>query len=584
MNRQVQHDDKDKIRPEHDFAESVRGERHEAYCAAANVASAAGKFSALPEEFQFRDWWKRQNNTDWVEVAQGNNQELASYWGTSWLVPDSREAIDQTFIASAFDVDFRDGLPGFGRMGMRDEILYLPNGMFPGQPEPFVIWREFHDLYPPEITILQEFVFYHRLYFDAASQAHIEPISQAKVIEYFQDPVLIRVRRDHLRDFLAARKRILVRGFDNRLRLTLREVPQLELPFRNAQSRFDLWVRPETLSWGKSNALVRMFGKYIVRPYVEPKHEAYKSQKREVDAEDERVPLIIGADDNGNAVEARSDGDAEFLTPVFFRRELLQRYYNNPRLYKVEPSLIRYIDQWGIDYGINDSGLVHVWLGDFWQTLPSEEQLYWKSFNVTPSGGIEASFFQNQIAAEFADTEREDYKLLRAREALDDAWQRRFKFRLFRPIPHHENYVLSSLHIPTSTELREFSEQISYLAKALVEALDKARLEQEVTAKENLNDDKGQKKASIATLEVFLSERNLDKSGEPFCQQLRWLQSVRSKLPAHLTSRADLTALFAKGGFSSEMRLPEIFTEILAVLAEAMEQLTRPLAANVTSD
>lgn len=540
-------------------------------------------FSSLREEFKFDDWWQRQWDAEWVEVAEGCNQETASYWGTSWLIEASREAVDQAFRKAAFDVDFRDGVPGFGQIGRRSEIQYLPNGILPGYPQPFVIWREFHDLYPPEVNVLQEFVFYHGLYFDTGSQAHIEPISQAKVVEYKQDPVLVRIRRDHLRDFLAARKQTLVRGFDNRRHLTLREVPQFERTFTDSRRRFDLWVRPDQVSRVKANAFVRMLGKYIVEPYAEPKHEGYRRQKQEEDADEPKVPIIVGTDDNGNPIKASSFLDAEFLTPVFFRRDLFQRFYNNPRLYKVEATLIRYVDQWSIDYGINNSGLVHVWLGDFWETLPYEEQLQWRSFNVVPSGGLEDSFFKNQIAAQFADTEREDYRLIRVREELNRTWQARFKFPLFRPIPQHEIYVLSSLHIPTSAELREFSEQISYLAKVMVETLDKRQLEQQVVSKEKLIDEKGQRKASIATLEVFLSDHHPGESGEAFCQQMKLLQSIRSKLPAHLTSKDDFASILAKGGFRPEIPLPEIFAAMLGALRRSMEKLAESLTGNATT-
>ncbi len=37
MNRQVQHNDKDEIRPEYDFSQGVRGKHYEAYRAGTNV-------------------------------------------------------------------------------------------------------------------------------------------------------------------------------------------------------------------------------------------------------------------------------------------------------------------------------------------------------------------------------------------------------------------------------------------------------------------------------------------------------------------------------------------------------------------
>jgi hypothetical protein len=505
-------------------------------------------FSSLPEEFTFHEWWDRQQDPEWVEVAEGKRGTGTSCWGTSWLIAATDDAVEEAFRRAEFDVDFQRGKPSFGSLGESKEVLYLRNGMFPGEPEPFLFWREFHDLYPMEVAVLQEFVLYHDLYFENDSNAYINPVSQTKIVECHAEPVSVRIRRDAVRDFLAARKQILVRGFDNRKTLARDDKQQFVLPVRTPEQRFDLWVRPEHARDGDTNLYVRMLGKYLVRPYPQPKHKSYPRRPHGEGEKVERTPFIIGNDESGNPRVAETHRDADFLTPVFFRKDVLQKYYNHPRLYRVEPTLIRHLDFWILDYGVNGAGFVHAWLGDLWQSLPFEEQVYWRSFNVVPSGGLEASFFINQIEGGFADTEREDHRLIKARDALDHAWNARFGFPLFRSIPTHEAYIASALHIPTSAERREFNEQIGYLAKVMVEALNKAEIEEAVTRQESLFDEQGHKKPSIATLEVFVGEHLPNPDAAVFCSQLRLIQTLRSKLPAHLTSESEMVSVLEKNG------------------------------------
>src|SRR5712692_9305167 len=147
------------------------------------------------------------------------------------------------------------------------------------------------------------------------------------------------------------------------------------------------------------------------------------------------------------------------------------------------------------------------------------------------------------------------------------------RVRLFRQIPTDEQFILSNLHVPHSPELREFNEQISYLAKLFVEALDKDAIEAGVRSRQELLDKDGNKKASIQVLEIFFHDAGIIE-GQPFCEQLRAVQSIRSKMPAHLTSRPERIKLFTKLGLESGRSLPEIFYKLLERLLSTIEALT----------
>lgn len=536
----------------------------------ATVAASPSKYSDVPREYRFESWWHEQGSADWVVVAE-KVKDGEDLFGTSWLLANDPAMISGIFRKVDFDGHIGDGLPDFDQSS--GKITYLPYGTSPLEPQAFVIWREFHGLYPQELAILQEFVFYHKLYFDPAARNYIEPISLAPVVMYEEGGLKIKVSMDHLRDFLAARNQVLVRAFDNRLRRKVDVVPEIEVEVKNPDAFFRLTVGQYDDRYHDTNLFCLLRGKYLVRPYREPKHKSYRGLLDRHTDRSPKVPFIVGKDEGGQPVAAHTHHDAGYLTPVFFRKALLEKYHNNPRLYRVDERMIWYLSEWSIAYGLNDAGLVHVWLGDLWRDMPYEEQQYWASFNVLPTGGLEPAFWTTQMEAEFAESDRIDRRILRAREALADAFNLRFGFHLFREIPQDEQFITSNLHVPHSPELREFNEQISYLAKLFVEALDKDAIEARVQSKQELLDKDGNKKASIQVLEVFFRDAAIDE-GQRFCDQLRAVQSIRSKMPAHLTSKSEQVKLFARLGLESGRSLPEIFYKLLERILATIEGLT----------
>ena len=121
---------------------------------------------------------------------------------------------------------------------------------------------------------------------------------------------------------------------------------------------------------------------------------------------------IIGIDDNGNEIIVNSNpndlgnffqsnnDNPSYLTPVFFNKEVLDKYYKHSTTYNVEAGFVRCGGLWGlpIDNDIPNNKIV-VWLGDLGRNLPYSEQKYWRGFNIVPAGGISRTFFNQQIIA-----------------------------------------------------------------------------------------------------------------------------------------------------------------------------------------
>lgn len=90
------------------------------------------------------------------------------------------------------------------------------------------------------------------------------------------------------------------------------------------------------------------------------------------------------------------------ISPAFFKREVLRRYQDDPDKYSIAHENITCRSAWSLRFSINEAGQVQVYLKDL-ATLPSTEQLYWKSFNEQPEGGISETSYRRDFLGEWYD-------------------------------------------------------------------------------------------------------------------------------------------------------------------------------------
>ena len=70
-----------------------------------------------------------------------------------------------------------------------------------------------------------------------------------------------------------------------------------------------------------------------------------------------------------------------YYTSIFFKREVLLKYYNSPNTYTIEDGSLYMKGSWRLYLDNNNYEFVSAYLGDL-KMLPHFEQLYWKSFNI----------------------------------------------------------------------------------------------------------------------------------------------------------------------------------------------------------
>lgn len=471
----------------------------------------------------------------WVTVYSRFRREDENGAFFCALIPTN--AIGQVLSRTGWEYHIGNGRPGFsGTSGPTEEATYLRFGEGTGI-EPFVHLRDFHGLKPNYIEICEEFRLYHNLYHDSQRNEYV------KLNDAGEDEPAIRIETDQvsinlrsLKQFLAAKQMHLVIYFDlfRRSELSL-EVLQLRDGSRNMRQEnltYDLILRDNERPPDKSGSFSRLIGKKVITAPPKDKSGIWPYEEKE-----EHAQFLIGIGSNGEEVCYTCDPEQlyssdrpeapDYLTPTFFRRTVLTKYYNNPAIYSVEDGYLRCGGLWGVDIDNNHPRYVVLWLGDLGK-LPYSEQLHWKSHNVAPDGSISSVSLKRQIYAEFADPSSPDLVFKYRFETFREAWRSKFGWDLFLPLEIADEHYYATLRIPLTNDQKEFDEQVLALAKILVDSLNEKELANHAgSPKPEEKDIKG-----ITKLERFLQDRDVRGSGTHI-KFMRDLYELRSSGAGH---------------------------------------------------
>lgn len=472
----------------------------------------------------------------------------------------------------SWDFDFGDGAPGFA-VGYEDGqhgVEYWTasaDGIIP-----LVYYRIFSGVFPHTVELAEDFRLFWGLYHNSVTgQWSMADDNGDTVVVAKQTATALQIRRDFVRRYQAARQLALDLQF-NIIRHGGSELRNLVDPY--------VEVNEETcrISYGGGGILsnnryfTRCLGKRILAP-----PEIERSGVWPFEPTRRFIDFIIGIDDDGRNIEYTCDPDSlsnyfganagapHFLTPVFFRRAVLDKYYADPDRYQVEDGYLRAGAFWGLPID-NDLGEhVAVFLGDLGH-LPEGEQQYWRSFNVAPAGSLSETAIRRSFLNQFVDTDRIEYRFYRAYEVLNEAWASRFGWPIFKELHSGDAHLAHSLHVPTSPGFAAFDAQLTGLAKLVVDSLNEEMLGKNLTGKAT-----GEK--GIGKLERFLHEQGLDTQGALLCETLRRVQGARSRSAAHRKG-SDFSETTLLDGAAD---LPTAFHNLLSSLRDAFDQLSAGL-------
>jgi hypothetical protein len=403
---------------------------------------------------------------------------------------------------------------------------------------PLVIFRDFRGAWRSYHELCEEFRHFHNLAEDHQRGILLDFDDSGYEIEVARiTDSEVKINRNYLRKFLAATQLYFAVYFES---VRYSKIPLKDIPKQNrlVEHRDDRCCY--RLSIDKCNyihgykTLSRLIGKFIIAPppFEEVVRELYEDK---VEAE---VSFIIGVDASGKPIEYTSNpkklsnyfganpGAPHYLTPVYFKREVLSRYYADPKRYSVEDGLLRCLHLWALRIDNDHPTHVVVFLGDLGRDLPYNERLYWRSFNVPPpiDAGISETCFQRSFRAQFAEPKSVDLVFRQEYQQLNDAWHEKMGWPLFLELEQEDRYILQAIRIPITESPSELEQQVMWLAKLLVDSLNERELEKAI------GDRFEPGLRGIQKLNLFLKEFG---NKEKIVQFLRDLQQLRSTGFAH---------------------------------------------------
>lgn len=512
----------------------------------------------------FDNWLKERDCNEWCTVAQHyvtkHGEWKLDLFTTSVLVSNGLEKrviknwdslADQYFGRSMIGRDIKDG-----SLIMHEETS-KPIGRGNELVEPFTFARHWGDTWTSRFELVQNFILFYNLHpnkncYKAVSDSG-EVIDVVRISNKYEKKY-IKIRTNFLRNYLAFKDRILVRQFDNRVSREGKTPPlSVSDDYKETLKSDDYAFHKITYDNDSGGILL---GKDIILPSIE--------RGDLLGWPNEKCDFIIDIDDAGKNILGsyrKDDGPSKFLIPVYFKREVLQKYYNGPTRYNVTDSMVSCDSHWGIPIDINNAGLVQVYLGDVVECLPYNEQLHWKCYNVLPEGGITEKRYKRDFEARFIESDDPVHQFRKSMKQFQEKFETRFSFKLFKPLDDADKFKENNIRIPLNDEPTEFEDQISYLATLLQESID------QTSVKKNL---KGTpKKGSINHLELLLKEQGL---ATDIIAPLRTIQDLRSKSVAHRKGR-EYMKMMTKYKINESNHI-EFFRKLLQDITKAFNEFT----------
>lgn len=474
------------------------------------------------------------------------------------LIPN--EGVQESLGRPTWDLSIGHGAPGTIQYGCgeRSRVEYFRFGDDDGI-EPLILRRDFHGLREPYIEISEEFRLFHRLFHDRKTDRYykFDDAGNEQLVATVE-PDCVKIRLLEIRQFCAVRDMHLALFIDS-VELSPFSLSQLSLEEGDSDCTEELICfvlrYGNNRGFGDMKSFSRLLGKRLIAPlpkersglpgFAEPKSKEY-------------IDFIIDVDENGREVLSTSSeeglnnnfdanpGQPHYLTPVFFRKAVLDKYYKQPGKYSVEPSYLRCAGLWGMAIDNHLDDYVAAWLGDLGRDLPYEEQLYWRSFNVLPpASGMSKTFFENQIMAAWTDTDRPEHLFKREYSRLAEQSKKTLGWPILLPLLEKDEHHFGALRVPASDEQRDFDEVVLGLAKMLVDSLNEKQLNKLIAPA-----DAAGIRGSISRLEKACEACGVVDHADHI-RFLRELQELRSSGSAHLKG-SNYRKIAAKLGFDAQ--------------------------------
>ncbi|QHF00521.1 hypothetical protein LCG56_27455 (plasmid) [Pseudomonas cannabina pv. alisalensis] len=476
----------------------------------------------------FLEFIKQKHGEEtWVSLYKRIFKDDKSEDGGFYSALVSQSSTEVAIKQPSWDLMLGGGGPGFVTGYENDEEVTKYLAQSDSEYRRIVLCREFHGRKDDYFEISEEFRLFHNLYFDQKSSIYVTFDDAGDEIEVIKIlPSEIKVRKGYLRSFMAATQTNLLLYFEVTRHFTSNNDYQGDI---KSEDLCIVLYSGQSYSDGFSY-FTRALGKKLIRcdaiekSGIWPFTAAKKYEDFIIGGDlDAPVVYICNPDELANYFGANPHAP-HYLTPVFFKKEVMQKYYGSSD-YEISDGHLSRKGSWSLRFDNNASGHVSVFLGDLGRDLPSKEQIYWKSFNLIPDGhSISETNYQRSFLGNFYDPESPEHQFKYAFVEVQKACSRKFGWSIFLPLADKDTHYLNSIRSMLTCEQSEFDALILAVAKITIDSVNVKDL------RKHLGQDDESK--SIVLLGLFLQSLNI-QGHEEFSTFLRGVQSVRSSGVAH---------------------------------------------------
>ncbi|MGE4551884.1 MAG: hypothetical protein AB7D57_02165 [Desulfovibrionaceae bacterium] len=524
---------------------------------------------------------ERLGNETWIIAYQSSickEQHLAWYCG---LI--NSERVSSALQTANWELMIGDGFPGCCQttVAQTSTVKYDRFGF--SDAEPLVFLRDFNGFAENYPDLNEEFRFFHNLYYNKKSNEYVKFDHSGEpypVVRFDGGTVLIRLRE--IRQFLSVKEAHLAIYFDHTRwsNIDVDSIPENARrdSHKDDMTYYEFMISSDLYDLDGYTAISSIIGKKFIPPFPKSKSGIWPYNTTEGKSFED---FIIKEDSEGRPIKHSCDPSIlanlfganenapSYLTPVHFKREVLQKYYGNPERYSVADGILRCGTLWMIRIDNQREDVVIVFLGDLGRDLPVSEQTYWKAFNISPVGNLSETQYRRSFMAEFCDPEGKDLLFKQKYQQLNTAWEQANGWALFHQLEEGDAHFFQNLRLPLTNSQSELDSQLLALTKSTIDSLN----EKEISARieKSPSDAKG-----IMKFSIFLHDNGFTDYQDGI-DTLKLIQGLRSTGVAHLKG-SNYEKLSARSGLNDQEFIP-FFAAILDALIHFMDNLRHQLGS-----
>lgn len=427
-----------------------------------------------------------------------------------------------------------------------------------GGMEPLILERYFYGVKERHLEIAEDFRLFHNLYNDQNRGEFIKIFDsgEEEVVVKESPEGLVSIRCRELKEFLTIKSMALCVFFAHDKK-SYAPIENLDITSGCTEILFSdehvlyVIISREMRDWQTEKKYwnSRFIGKKIYFPYNDPyktNFGNFKSMREDYET------FIIRTDENDEQITHPCDpaklekfADIGFLTPISFKREVLEKYRKDPK-YEVSAGHVRCGDLWYLTIDTGNPDKVCVFLGDLGEQLPYSEQQHWRHYNIASSGGMSEWFFKWQHGNLVEDPTSPEFLFIQKYKETKLKWKEILGWKIFKDLSKEDTHALNTISIPNSQN--DMDIMILTITKCLCDSIntDAPELSKHINSKEK----KSNRLGGITVLDRYLASKNMLQ--RHFINKwLKNIQAVRSAGAAHIKT-ADYTEKLAEFKTGSE--------------------------------